>query len=81
MMIPCRTCNQIHAGTDPALVGHEYTPKEGVGYVRLIVGPGPTIEYCWRCGCGKSGWGNAPNPVTNAHCTSACLCHTAAYAW
>lgn len=50
--------------------------KEGAGWIRLIVGPGPTVEYCYMCGCRKSGWVNMENPVDD-RCDGLCLCHTA----
>lgn len=51
--------------------------KEGAGWIRLIVGPGPTVEYCYICGCQKSGWVNMENPVRADCPDTVCLCHTA----
>ena len=51
--------------------------KEGAGYIRLIVGPGPTKEYCYLCGCPKSGWVNMPNLIETDCEDDVCLCHSA----
>ena len=69
---PCIRCNEIHAG---AQLGHAYTPKEGVGYIRLCADTG--FEFCWRCSCHKSGWVNVPNDVSDHCANEQCLCHTA----
>lgn len=79
----CIICNTAHFGTDPDLVGHKYTPTEGVGYVRLLCigvsfADGKNVsktEHCWRCSCVKSSWANVPNQISN-HCTDKnCICH------
>lgn len=71
--IPCRHCNDIHLGAE---LHHTHDPLEGIGYIRLLA-IGGSVEYCFRCGCRKSGWVN----VTNEHLQDCpnrkCLCHTA----
>lgn len=71
---PCYFCNDSHLGLTPEARGHAHRNAEGVGRVRLIVVRGP--EYCWRCGCEKSGWANVPNAVGGSCKKPDCVCHT-----
>ena len=74
MHTPCAICNEIHLG---ASLHHAHEDKEGVGYVRLLVIGNGVPEYCWRCGCRKSGYTNVANP--QAIDCDHCICHTAEY--
>jgi hypothetical protein len=77
---PCVHCNEFHAGTVEEAKGHPHESREGVGYVRLLVigkvGSDTQPEFCWRCGCEKSGWSNAPNVVSEGCESPSCPCHT-----
>jgi hypothetical protein len=72
MITPCIHCNEIHKG---ATLHHAHEDREGIGYVRLLVVRGP--EFCWRCGCQKSGWTNVPNDIAVSCPNPDCICHTA----
>jgi hypothetical protein len=73
--IPCVHCNERHLGTVKEAKGHLHESRQGIGYVRLLV-IGGQPEFCWRCGCGKSGWSNMPNAI-RAECPApSCPCHT-----
>lgn len=59
------------------MVQTKWIGMEGAGWIRLIVGPGPTVEYCYLCGCRKSGWANMENAIDTRCEYPVCLCHTA----
>lgn len=73
-LTPCVHCNEFHAGTTKEAKGHLHQSRKGVGYVRLLV-IGGQAEFCWRCGCQKSGWVNVPNEIRVSCAYIICPCH------
>jgi hypothetical protein len=78
-LAPCAICNEWHGGMSPHAIGHDQDVREGVGFIRLIaIGkPNGAIEFCFRCGCVKSGWVNIPNEVLERCTEKECVCHIA----
>lgn len=75
-LTPCIHCNEFHLGTIKEAKGHLHQSREGVGYVRLLVNGAPhESEFCWRCGCRKSGWANMPNEIRVSCAYIICPCH------
>lgn len=74
---PCLICNDRHKGATIESYGHAHQDHDGVGNVRMLVIGAGKVEFCWRCGCQKSGWANVPNELSGRCSDESCVCHTA----
>ena len=74
---PCLICNDRHKGATAESLGHVHQDSDGVGNVRLLIIGSGKVEFCWRCGCRKSGWANIANEVAKNCSDKNCICHTA----
>jgi len=74
---PCIICNEWHNGSTLEYKGHPHEDMPGCGNIRiLVIGKGKK-EYCWRCGCRKSGWIDVRNKIYHDCTDMHCVCHSA----